>query len=389
MVNNCQQRVLFDANSGVPATDAALQRFADVEHNTPGNPAAIHQDGRAANAVIERAKINIAELFGCQANELFFTSGATEANNLGIHALISGLEQRFNTKPILVSSKAEHPSCLSYLRMLQQKGYRLHLLDLDQYARFDINQYSFNDSECYLIVGQWVNNETGAVQDIEACRAKVGQNIYWHCDAVQGIGKLSFDDAVLGSSSFSLSGHKLGSPKGVGLLRISDHSSATPMFFGGGQQGGLRPGTESPALVASFATALNAVMCDVNDFIKTTDGLKKVFLKLLKDGGINYQLNSPATDCLSNTLNISFPGIDGRMLLPALDVENISISSGSACASGAALASSVLVACGVPEKLAQASIRLSFTHNYQAGEAEAALARLVNTVSSLYKVANP
>jgi cysteine desulfurase len=114
-----------------------------------------------------------------------------------------------------------------------------------------------------------------------------------------------------------------------------------------------------------------------------------VFLKLLKDGGINYQLNSPATDCLSNTLNISFPGIDGRMLLPALDVENISISSGSACASGAALASSVLVACGVPEKLAQASIRLSFTHNYQAGEAEAALARLVNTVSSLYKVANP
>ena len=206
MRQNSSPRISFDANAGVPATTRALEKFVEIASKFAANPASNNQEGRAAQAVIEKSKLQIAEALGCAPNELFFTSGATEANNLAIHGLISDLEQQFGEKPILVSSKAEHPSCLAYLRVLQQRGYKLELLALDPHARFDINNYAFND-DCYLIVGQWANNETGAIQDIAACAAIAGDanNIRWHCDAVQGIGKTLFDNDLLVADSFSIS----------------------------------------------------------------------------------------------------------------------------------------------------------------------------------------
>ena len=390
MRQNSSPRISFDANAGVPATTRALEKFVEIASKFAANPASNNQEGRAAQAVIEKSKLQIAEAFGCAPNELFFTSGATEANNLAIHGLISDLEQQFGKKPILVSSKAEHPSCLAYLRVLQQRGYKLELLALDPHARFDINNYAFND-DCYLIVGQWANNETGAIQDIAACAAIAGDadNIRWHCDAVQGIGKTLFDNDLLVADSFSISGHKFGAPKGCGLLRLKNPSACSPLFFGGGQQGSVRPGTESPALAASLTVALLDAIAAQDDFQKSCLLRKKILLDALKEHEFSFVVNSPGENCLANTLSISFSDIDGRMILPALDIEKISLSAGSACASGAALASSVLLASNVSEKMAQASIRVSFMGSYPDHDVEHELLRLANTISRLYKVANP
>jgi len=390
MRQNSSPRISFDANAGVPATTRALEKFVEIASKFAANPASNNQEGRAAQAVIEKSKLQIAEALGCAPNELFFTSGATEANNLAIHGLISDLEQQFGKKPILVSSKAEHPSCLAYLRVLQQRGYKLELLALDPHARFDINNYAFND-DCYLIVGQWANNETGAIQDIAACAAIAGDadNIRWHCDAVQGIGKTLFDNNLLVADSFSISGHKFGAPKGCGLLRLKNPSACSPLFFGGGQQGSVRPGTESPALAASLTVALLDAIAAQDDFQKSCLLRKKVLLDALKGHELSFVVNSPRENCLANTLSISFSDIDGRMILPALDIEKISLSAGSACASGAALASSVLLASNVSEKMAQASIRVSFMGSYPDHDVEHELLRLANTISRLYKVANP
>jgi len=390
MRKNSSPRISFDANAGVPATARALEKFVEVASKFSANPASNNQEGRAAQAVIEKSKLQIAEAFGCAPNELFFTSGATEANNLAIHSLISDLEQQFGKKPILISSKAEHPSCLAYLRVLQQRGYKLELLALDPHARFDINNYVFND-DCYLIVGQWANNETGAIQDIAACAAIAGgaDNIRWHCDAVQGIGKTLFDNDLLVADSFSISGHKFGAPKGCGLLRLKNPSACSPLFFGGGQQDSVRPGTESPALAASLTVALLDAIAAQDDFQKSCLLRKKVLLDALEGHEFSFVVNSPGENCLANTLSISFSDIDGRMILPALDIEKISLSAGSACASGAALASSVLLASNVSEKMAQASIRVSFMESYPDHDVEHELLRLANTINHLYKVAKP
>ncbi len=389
MSQPCRPRISFDANAGVPVTSRALDKFVEIATNVSANPASNNQEGRAAQAVIEKSKLQIAEALSCRPGELFFTSGATEANNLAIHGLIGDLEQQFGQRPILVSSKAEHPSCLAYLRVWQQRGYKLELLNLDRHARFDLSEYSFDDSLCYLIVAQWANNETGAVQNIVRCAAAVNSNVRWHCDAVQGIGKIAFDDTLLSSDSFSLSGHKFGAPKGCGLLRLKNPGACGPMFFGGGQQNSVRPGTESPALAASLTVAL----LDALDLQASAENIclqwKRSLVRALTEGDISFITNSPKDNCLSNTLNISFPNLDGRMILPALDIEKISLSAGSACASGAALASSVLLASGIGEKLAQASLRISFRNTYPNHDVDKEVQRLASAINRLYKVANP
>ncbi|MDP6962770.1 MAG: aminotransferase class V-fold PLP-dependent enzyme, partial [Planctomycetota bacterium] len=236
----------------------------------------------------------------------------------------------------------------------------------------------------------WVNNETGAIQNIrELKNIAASNNVRWHCDAVQGIGKIPFDQDLLATDSFCFSGHKFGAPKGVGLVRLANPTAIEPLFWGGAQQDSIRPGTESPELAASFTTALVDCVNSQPEYQELNLKRRQQLLQLLDDSAVDYLLNTPITDSIPNTLNLSFSNIDGRMLLPALDVEKISISSGSACASGAAAASSVLMACGVNEKLAQASIRLSFVHNYSAQELEQGMGVFVKVLKALYKVANP
>ncbi len=369
-----------------------LETFVAVERDTRGNPASVHRRGRHAQAVLENARGDVAELLGCSPRDVVFTSGATEANNLAIFGLARGMAEFKGEKPVLISSRAEHQAALAPLKALQQQGYGLKLVPIDSHGVANTAAMaeiiSANpDTVCVL---QWANNETGVVQDLSAIASATDFDHAWHADAAQGWGKIPFDPSLSTATTLALSGHKFGAPKGVGVLRIADSAMLAPLQVGGGQQYNRRSGTESPALAASFAHALRLALDEQEAFAKRTGELGKQLVKHLTSADIPHNLNhldEPGCS-LPNTLNISFPGLDGRMLIPALDAEGIEASAGSACSSGAAQASPVLLAAGLDEATAMATCRFSFGPDFDANSIDLLGERLSKLLLRLYEVAS-
>ncbi len=383
-------RIFLDANAGVPTRAEVLETFVRVERDTPANPASIHRAGRRAQAVLEEARNEVAQLLGAAASEVLFTSGATEANHLGIVGTARALA-RMTERPIaLWSSLAEHPSVLATLRRLQAEGCRLHLAPLDAHARVDTTSVSsdYADVPAALAAVQWANNETGAVQPFEALAELVGPDKLLHVDAVQGVGKLAWDPTLARASTIALSGHKIGAPKGVGVLRLREDVALDPVTPGGGQQRGRRGGTESPALAAAFAHALRLSFAEQRSAAAHMSACMDAFIGVLEESGTRFRANHPDSAALRlpNTCNLSFLEIDGRALLPACDLAGLDLASGAACSAGAPMPSPVLQASGVTEELAQASCRVSFSANSRPEDAIEAGRRLAETISRLYEV---
>ncbi len=359
-----------------------------VSRDAPANPSATHRSGRHAQAVLEDARAEVADLLHSVPRNILFTSGATEANNLAILGLARGMRRMLGEPIPLIASRAEHPSALAPLRLLQQEGFPLQLLPLDANAAFSADDFvQAVKTEGCLLVAQWANNETGVLQPIEAIASQCAHPILWHCDAVQGAGKEPFFDALWQSTSLSLSGHKLGAPKGVGVLRLAEDAILDPIAVGGGQQRGLRSGTESPALAASFAHALRLALEGLESYRRSAKACCNMFLQTLRQLGLEFQENHCSSRGLSNTLHLSFPNLDGRLLLPACDADGLDLSAGAACSSGAALASPVLLACGMDKDLARASLRISFGPQSRPEETQEAAQRLGKLLLRLYEVA--
>lgn len=354
-----------------------------------GNPSSIHRAGRHAQAVLENAREEVASILHASARDILFTSGATEANNLAIHGL-STAARRLVGKPItLIASRAEHPAALAPLRLLQQNGFPLRLVALDRHAMADVDamlQHQQED-EFSLTVLQWANNETGAVQNIDALARSCNQNHLWHCDGVQGFGKLPLTNSLWSATTLALSGHKFGAPKGIGVLRLSEDAALDPIQVGGGQQRSLRSGTESPAMAASFAHALRLAVEEQSAFAARILLAREAFIVQIQKLELPFLSNHREEGGLPNTLNLSFPELDGRMLIPACDADGIEVSAGAACSSGAALPSSVLVAAGLDPEVARASIRISFGPELQPAEIQLAAKRLGKLLRRLYEVA--
>ncbi len=383
-------RFFLDANAGIAVRPEVLETWRKVEIDAPGNPSAMNRRGRHAQAVLEDARAHCASLLGVDKRTLVFTSGATEANNLALYGIAKERRQWDGTWPLLLVSMAEHPAALAPLRRMQEQGAKLKLLPVNAHAQVDLSSLSqvlAEHSGSALLSLQWANNETGAVQPTADAAAFLNSQFDWHCDAVQGVGRLPFDGAILHASSFTLSGHKIGAPKGIGLLRIAEATPFHATMVGGGQQNNRRSGTESPALAAAFVHALELCLQEQDARLANDLALRDIFLHALHEESFPLQANHPQDGGLANTLNLSFGGIDGRLLLPALDAEGLDVASGSACSSGAAQASQVLRACGLSEELARASIRLSFEANWSQKEAKEAARRMILVLQRIYKVA--
>lgn len=369
-----------------------MEAWLRAERAAPGNPASVHRSGRRAQGVIEDARERVAACFRCAAREVVFTSGATEANNLAIFGAARALRRMHGEPPLLISSAAEHPAVLAALRQLQSEGWPLRLLPIDHCAR--VNAGALLDAAvaapgAALVAVQWANNETGAVQDIGRLTAQAGDRLHVHVDAVQGFGKLPWDAALAAASSFAASGHKVGAPKGIGALRIADAALMDPQIVGGGQQRGRRAGTESPALAAAFACALELAMAEQESAARELRGLADLFLARLRGGGLRFSTNHPEQEPrLPNTLSISLEGVDGRALLPACDAEGLDLASGAACASGAPLPSAVLLACGLSEARARSTVRISLPPHANSVEIAEAATRFLRVAHRLYEVAN-
>ncbi|MCA9213187.1 MAG: cysteine desulfurase [Planctomycetales bacterium] len=336
------------------------------------NPASQHRAGQRARAVLEDARERIAGILNIDvsspsADRLIFTSGGTEANNLAIRGLgkTSAKAGRF----VLVSS-IEHPSVLKSAKDLSpQDTVEIISTDTSGVVRLDDLEHRLRNAghEVSVVSVMWGNNETGVVQPIDAiggiCRG-VGigsRSVLFHTDAVQAVGKteLNFQDSP--ADAMTVSAHKLHGPCGIGALAIKKGVKLSPLLFGGSQQLGLRPGTESVALAVGMAVAVEKWHSDLTDRMEKIRQLRDLFERLLKELLDDLQINGESVDRLPHTSNVSFLGVDRQALLMALDFAGIQCSTGSACESGSSKPSHVLVAMVLPDEVISSAIRFSLS----------------------------
>ncbi len=370
----------LDSNSTTPLLPEAWEAMRPFLGELYGNPASAHQAGRRARKALEDCRETLAGLLDAHPDEVIFTSGATEANNLALFGLAGDPPGRLVTSPI------EHPCVIEPLEQLAQRGFTLARLPIDASGIVSLAEPLPPDTR--LVAVMLANHETGAIQPIRDLVNRAGP-VAFHCDAAQAVGKMPVRFHELGVTSLSLSAHKFHGPKGVGALLLDRRAQLRPLLWGGHQQRGRRPGTEPVALVAGMTAALVAACRDMDQRRAHVARLRSIFLDIASQGA-ECVVNGPETG-LPHTLNMSFPGLKADALLMALDLAGVACSTGSACSSGSLLPSPVLKAMGLPEDRLRSALRFSFSHLLALADVEEAARRVVRVVRRLREAdeANP
>jgi cysteine desulfurase len=347
-----------------------------------GNPSSIHETGRWARVRLEEARQHVAELLGCRPDEIIFTSGGTEADNL---AVLGVLEYCKDKKTHVITAATEHHAILDTVHWCQSHGYEATVLPVDSEGRVDPSDVKKAiRSTTALISLMFVNNEIGTIHDI----AEIGKvareaDVVFHTDAVQAFGILPFSVADLNADLVSVSSHKIYGPKGVGALYLKKGSRIHPRTHGGAQERNLRTGTENVPGIIGFGKACQLCrerMSQVAPEIRALrDRLQREIVKSIED----VRINGSRTHRAPGILNCSFTGCEGEALLVGLDMQGIAVSTGSACTAGAAGASHVLRAIGLSQEMAQASLRFSFGRNNREEDVDAVMEVLPGIVNRL------
>ncbi len=321
-----------------------------------GNPSSVHRYGRLTRDALELARSQVARLVGAQPGQVIFTSGGTEANNLAIRGALSvKAPGRFAVSAI------EHASVMDAAKALTQEGWQLDVIAADSNCR--IKASALDDavhSDTQLVSVMMANNETGTIQDIEMlsgmCREK---GILFHTDASQAAGKIPVNFSNTGVSLMTVSSHKLYGPQGVGALIADRAIELKPVLYGGGQERGLRSGTENIAGIVGFGKAAELALQHMDDRARQMSKLRdELVMRLENIAGITVFAKD--SERLPNTVQFAVDGFEGETLLMQLDKKGIAVSSGSACHSGQTEPSHVLLAMGVPSNVARSAIRVSF-----------------------------
>lgn len=357
-----------------PEVWAAMQPWLG-EH--AGNPASAHSAGRRARRALEDSREQIAGLLGAFPDEVIFTSGATEANNLATFGLAGDLPGHF------LASAIEHPCVVEPMRQLTARGFDVEWLPVDSGGLLQSEVLAERvRPETRLVAVMLANHETGAVQDIPSLRGRAGES-HFHCDAAQAVGKLRVDFHELGATTLSVSAHKFGGPPGIGALLLNRCSKIRPLMYGGHQQHGRRPGTEPVALAVGFAAALDSSLQVLDTETARMRDLRNRFLASLQRDAAPVVVNGPDRGGLPNILNVSFPGCRSDALLMALDLAGVMCSTGSACSSGSLLPSPVLIAMGISEARLHSAMRFSFGAGLEVADIEDAVKRVSQVVARL------
>ncbi|MEZ5940012.1 MAG: cysteine desulfurase family protein [Planctomycetaceae bacterium] len=345
--------IYLDYNATTPLLPEVQEEMLRVASLAVGNPGSRHAAGRKSRQLLEEARETVARILGATPDEVIFTSGGTEATNLALH----GMRGARNGQIIL--PPAEHPATSEVV--MHMTGCTPHVVQLDSQGL--VNADSLNSApwdSAVLATLLLAHNETGVIQDVSLWRNLCDQHqIPWHVDAVQAVGKIGVNFRELGCTTMSVGAHKFYGPRGIGALLIRKGVELTPFLRGGGQERGMRPGTEPVMLAAGMAKALQ-----IWDQNRET---REVYLRTLRDGLEsaltntipNVVVNCAETTRLPNTLSIAFPGCIADALLVALDLAGLCVSVGSACASGSTKPPPILEAIGVTEEVAKSTVRIS------------------------------
>lgn len=336
-----------DYNAGAPVTAEVLARFLEVERSCPGNPASAHGPGRRARAMLEEARQRIAAALGLEATDVVFTSGGTEAANLAVRGLGD------LSLPVALAP-TEHPAVYEPAQLRGACLWRV-----DGVGTAVIVEPA---QRVGLLCVAHAQSELGTLQPIQRVAALAAQlQVPWFVDAAQTLGRVPVRDVLAMGAWMSLSPHKAGGLRGHGLLLGHDlQQQLQPLLRGGAQEFGMRPGTQSPALAAANALAIELALAEQPQRAEAMAGARRAFLEGIQQSNVLHQVLTPLANSVPNTLMLHFPLVDGRNLVPTLDLASVHASHGAACSSGAPTPPRILTAIGLADATARACVRFSF-----------------------------
>ena len=388
--------IYLDANSTTRMDDRVRKVMIECFEANHVNPASQHQPGQRARRQIEIARQQICNRLGAGPKDrLIFTSGGTEANNLALIGILNGLAPLAglpdDAAPELIISAVEHPSVIGTSDFLASRGFVVKRIPVDQEGLVLTSKLvDLITPQTRLVSVMTANNETGVIQNVEQivdiCRDR---GIPVHSDAIQAVGKIPVDFQTLGVSALSLSAHKLHGPRGIGGLLITGDTVVHPMMFGGVQQLGQRPGTESTALACGFSKAVQLTVDSLDERREQLAKLRDLFEQTILAELPETEINGSGRPRLPHTSNLSFPGgatyatVNRQALMMAADVAGVAISTGSACASGSSDPSHVLIAMGCRDEVIESSVRVSIDSLTTRAEILEGASRITSAVKRL------
>ena len=358
------RRVYLDNAATTPIDKEVVEAMMPFLTEKFGNASSIHFFGQESRGAVDKARHQAAELINAKQNQIVFTSGGTESNNLAIRGLC---EANNSHGKHIITSKIEHPAVLNVCENLQKHGFEVTYLPVSEDGIIEIAdlQAAIRD-ETILISIMTGNNEIGTIQPVEKIgkivkeRRTNGQKIWFHTDAVQAVGKIPVDVEEIGCDLLSISGHKINAPKGIGALFVKRGVRLQSQNLGGHQERERRGGTENVANIVALGKACEIAEKNLTENYNHLTNLRDTFEKSVKEKISHIKINGKNEKRLPHISNISFEFIEGEGLLINLDLQGIAISTGSACSSGSLEPSPVILALGVNEELARGSVRFSF-----------------------------
>ena len=372
----------LDHAATTPMRESALEAFKNAEEFAYANSAGGHELSRRAKNLLEESRDSIANYFGAAPSEITFTSGGTEADNWVIKAPFINSKNSQN----LVTSKIEHEAVLASAEWLETQGQEVNYASCNKDGQVDINEFldkCNNDTAIASLM--YANNETGVVQQIEKIAKEVktkNSDILFHSDVVQAVSSEKLDFHKLGIDSAAVSGHKIGGPKGIGIMFLSSKYKLPNYFHGGKQELEKRAGTVNVSGVAGLAAALKEHQDNFDNEKKRILQEREIFENELKNS-LEVKIVGEKIDRLCHISNIQFKSVNSETLMVALDLKGLGVSRGSACASGAQKPSHVLVAMNVPDIDVNSHLRFSFGWNTKEGDGKYASEIVINTVKEI------
>lgn len=349
--------IYLDNAASMPLRPEALKAAMPFLTENCANPSSLHSLGTDASMAVITAREQCAAALNCEPDEIIFTSGGTESNNIAIFsAALSGGKRK------IITSAIEHPAVLMPCLELEKRGFDVKKLPPDKEGVISVSELERAlDNNTALVSIMTANNEIGTIQPVyeiaELCRQR---HVLFHTDAVQAVGNIAVDLGKLKADYLSVSGHKLGGLKGSGLLFARRNAPITPLIFGGGQERGLRSGTENVASIVSLGTAIEAACQNIAEKQRKISPLRNALLDNLMNISGSY-LNGSRTKRLAGNISISFDGVESEPLVLTLDIMGVCASAGSACSAGKEKHSHVLKAMGLPESRSGSALRLTLS----------------------------
>jgi len=354
------ERIYVDHAATSPVHPAVVERMTTFMHEHFGNPSSIHHYGRESRRYLDEARQTIASSIGARENDIIFTSGGTEADNMALIGVALANKHRGNH---IITTSIEHHAVLHTCQFLEEQGFEVTYLPVDETGRVSIEDIKRSLTDKTILVSvMYGNNEVGTIQPISEIGALLKEHgAYFHTDAVQAYGLISLNVQQLGVDLLSVSSHKINGPKGIGFLYVAPHVVLSPLLFGGEQERKRRAGTENMASIVGFEQAVRIAQESLTERAVQYKQFKERMMQILEEEQVSFNVNGNVDYALPHVLNLSFERVNVESMLVNLDLAGIAASSGSACTAGTVDPSHVLVAMfGKECDRITSSIRFSF-----------------------------